>query len=394
MPCQTFTIFLQIACCSEDKLEDITEKAEVTYWPISLDWKTMGGTSAAAQEQPPIEESNDNSYWYRMSYKADCARFEHAFDYNSVAKVKGSVGHCSICPAAKLEKDKDLLEATGLADDDCDDKGRYHWKSFYAYGEKFSDGDAMFLLPHSSGANSSGAKAKKIFDLKKNVDEDRYPEVYRYKSCTIKGSNENCPKPFLLGVVSDITSADMEGKKKVKIHYRKLYRPEDTYLTDTDVFAKDLNLVYWSDDFISTDIANVRGKVTVRPECSLNQRLDEWTMDGTYRFYFKESYNRTKRCFEELTPEAELYGGQKGKGGGGKGKGGKTISFVINLILSFCVFILFRQGRFRQEDFRQERHQLRTQAGPPPRHSRRLCRRRRSLARPSSGRYRRVQVGH
>ena len=61
-------------------------------------------------------------------------------------------------------------------------------------------------------------------------------------------------------IIFQVNSGDVEGKKKVKIHFRKLYRPEDTCLTAAEAFAKDLNLVYWSDDFISTDIVNVRGK--------------------------------------------------------------------------------------------------------------------------------------
>ena len=305
----------RLTFCSEEKLSNISAQASVRYWPQREDWRDLGG-SKSVKPEPPIDEASAHSYWYRMSYNPDCARFEHSTDCSAAPKKE--LDKCSICPAFKSVKANSSFEAFGVLDDKCDEKGRFQWAGFRAMGERFVVGDAVFLTSHSSANASQATKGRP----NRTVDEDKYPEVYRYKSAVIKGSNERCPRPLQLGIIKEVYSLDLEGKKKVKIYLRKLYRPEDTSLTADEAFAKDLNLVYWSEDFISTDIVNARGKVTVRAESALQQRPEEWRDDGTHRFYYKEAYNRSKRCFEELSTEAELYGVRgKGKGSGKGGKG-------------------------------------------------------------------------
>ena len=311
----------RLVYCSEEKLSDVVGRASVKYWPQHEDWRNLGGNKEVKME-PPIDEANPNSYWYRMSYNPECARFEHSTDCSVASK---ELAKCSICPAFNAVKGNASVEAFGVLDDKCDEKGRFQWAGFRAMGERFAVGDAMFLTSHSSANASQTTKGRP----NKTVDEDKYPEVYRYKSAVIKGSNERCPRPLHLGIIKEVYSVDLEGRKKVKICFRKLYRPEDTCLKAHEAFAKDLNLVYWSEDFISTDIVNVRGKVTVRAESALQQRPEDWRGEGTHRFYYKEAYNRAKRCFEELPTEAELYGVHgkgKGKGKGGKGDSAKSSS--------------------------------------------------------------------
>ena len=304
--------------CSEERLSNLVGRASVSYWPQHEDWRNMGGREEDARE-PPVDEEDPNSYWYRMTYDPECARFEHAPDYSV-----SSIG-CSVCPEFKDAK----VEAFGLLDCRSDERGRFQWAGFRAMGERFMVGDAVFLASQSSTGDASHATRGRP---KREVDEDKYPEIYRYKSTVIKGSNERCPRPLQVGIIKEVYSIDPEKKgneraipqkRRFKICLRKLYRPEDTCLTADEAFAKDLNLVYWSEDFVATsDIARVRGKVTVRAESALQQRPEEWREEGTHRFYYKEAFNRSKRCFEELTNEAELYGVcGKGKGFGKGGKG-------------------------------------------------------------------------
>ena len=295
--------------CSEERLSNIVGRASVSYWPQHQDWRKLGGNKEDARE-PPVDEEDPDSYWYRMSYDPECARFEHAPFHTVKSKA------CSVCPEFEDAKAKASVEAFGLLDCKSDERGRFQWAGFKAMGARFVVGDAVFLASHSStGGDASQATKGRP---KRELDEDKYPEIYRYKSTVIKGSNERCPRPLQVGIIKEVYSIDPERKgngraiprkRKFKICLRKLYRPEDTCLTADEAFAQDLNLVYWSEDFVSTsDIASVRGKVTVRAGSALQQRPEEWREEGTHRFYYKEAYNRSKRCFEELTKEAELYG--------------------------------------------------------------------------------------
>jgi hypothetical protein len=53
-------------------------------------------------------------------------------------------------------------------------------------------------------------------------------------------------------------------------------------------FGQDLNLLFWSEDERNVDAENVRGKCYVRPEKSILGDIEQWTVDGQYRFYYKE----------------------------------------------------------------------------------------------------------
>ncbi len=91
------------------------------------------------------------------------------------------------------------------------------------------------------------------------MDEEKYPEFFR-KTERVKGSNEALSKPFGIGIVVQIMSQGREGRKNLKLRVRKMYRPENTCLTQEEAFAKDLNLVFWSDDVISIDWTQLRGR--------------------------------------------------------------------------------------------------------------------------------------
>ena len=71
---------------------------------------------------------------------------------------------------------------------------------FRAMGERFVVGDAMFLVSHSSASTTPATKGRP----NRAADEDKYPEVYRYKSAVIKGSNERCPRPLQLGIIKEV----------------------------------------------------------------------------------------------------------------------------------------------------------------------------------------------
>ena len=103
-------------------------QAAVKYWPQREDWRNLGGDKEV-EVNPPVDEANPNSYWYRMSYNPECARFEHSTDFCSVATKE--LSKCSVCPAFKTVKANASVEAFGVLNGDkCDERGRFQWSGF------------------------------------------------------------------------------------------------------------------------------------------------------------------------------------------------------------------------------------------------------------------------
>lgn len=253
-------------------------------------------------------------------------RFEHGTEVSKkdVSK-REELDSCTSCPVRMVNQKKAVIQAIDPVDAKCDSQGKYHWKGFQTLGESFRVNEAVYMQWHANqtGSNPQGRKKddEKVNELKSIVDQLKYPEYYR-KSSYIRGSNEKTAKPFSIGIITEITSADQEGKKKLKFKVRKMYRPEDTNMSQREVFAKDFNQLYWSEDIISKEIVQIQGKCFIRPECGLNESPQAWTKKGEHRFYYNMMYNKAAGTFEDLTCEAERYGRSKSKGG----KGGKVKS--------------------------------------------------------------------
>ena len=326
----------QVRTCTNMPLENVISRADVVLWETPANWGEIGGTKEASEAKPPIDEEDKTSFFCRSVYTNSCARFEQFIDWNQKEGEELKMDSCYMCPHTNAEKNKTLLEPMGITTEahngrekvdideekQTDAKGQFHFKHLTTRGTKLSIGDAVFLRPDSKEKEKEGAGAKRI---RKQMEEDKYPEYYRYKSAHVKGSNEKCPKPFQLGIIVDIYSKDKAGRMRPQFRYRKLYRPEDTGLKPEQVFAKDLNLVYWSADFGTADLNRIEGKAYVRAEPALNSTPSQWTKEGQHRFYFNEVYDKTKKDekdrFDKALPqEAEMYG-MRSKGKGGKGKG-------------------------------------------------------------------------
>eukprot|EP00095_Tigriopus_kingsejongensis_P000286 maker-scaffold253_size237113-snap-gene-1.26 protein:Tk00286 transcript:maker-scaffold253_size237113-snap-gene-1.26-mRNA-1 annotation:"dna cytosine-5-methyltransferase 1" len=304
----------QILYCEDVDLDDLQDKAHVQYWNFPDNLLAIGGTEEAII-QPPQSEFGDNAFFYRMRYEGDCARFEAAIPWPK-SREDQPLNECSTCPHKEKIEDQANIRAEQLIDEHCDDKGRFQFKTLRVFGTTVSIDDGIFIKPHSvPSAGKPTSRDKGDSMDARFADATKYPEYYRVTG-HVKGSNVNTPKPFQIGIVQEILAHDQEGMKKVKVLVRKLFRPEDTCLSRKEVLATDLNLLYWSDVFVTVDGTNVQGQCFIRPECSLSEPREVWTREGRYRFYFAQAYNRHKREFQELEPEAEMYGSVKNKGKG------------------------------------------------------------------------------
>ena len=63
---------------------------------------------------------------------------------------------------------------------------------------------------------------------------------------------------------------------------------------------QDLNLVYWSDDFVVVDHAEIRGKCVLKNRLSIDESVESWTRQGEHRFYYESAYDEKRGEFKDL----------------------------------------------------------------------------------------------
>lgn len=336
----------QLARCYTSKISEIwTDKVpHVKVWPVDADiegWALQGNTEDSVQV--PTSGGDEDKFYVRMRYDPVYCRFEAPlFDVKS-----NEGGFCSVCDRnTRLNVDGKVIPFDRSEDLDLEEEGKIFWSGFiYEAGVKHKVGEAVFLTPE--GQPGGGGLPHYKVDVKDQVDEGEvdpevYPEVYR-KTSYVKGCNETTPKPFDVGIITEVFSCSIRNSRKddsdgqVKVVVRKLYRPYQVSkaLAEEKAFSKDWNLLYWSDEFRTVEAEAVRGKCVVRPEIGLiadNISVDQWTEEGTYRFYYNMAYSKSNRQITELPLAAETYGLKTSKGkskGKGKGKGKRNTNICV-----------------------------------------------------------------
>lgn len=90
-----------------------------------------------------------------------------------------------------------------------------------------------------------------------------------------------------------------------KLRVRKLYRPEDTSLSDDTASRFDYNCLFWSTEHAQVEQRHVEGRCFLLPKCLITSNLDEWRNCGPHRFYVADAYNETTSEFSPL-PQSVL----------------------------------------------------------------------------------------
>lgn len=67
-----------------------------------------------------------------------------------------------------------------------------------------------------------------------------------------------------------------------------LYRPENTHKGPKAGYHTDVNLLYWSDEEVSVNMADVLGRCRVEYGEDLVESVQEYSSGGLDRFYFLE----------------------------------------------------------------------------------------------------------
>uniref|UniRef100_A0AAY4B461 DNA (cytosine-5)-methyltransferase n=1 Tax=Denticeps clupeoides TaxID=299321 RepID=A0AAY4B461_9TELE len=301
--------------CEDMPLSYIHGKVNVLYKAPSENWFMEGGVD----DDMKVIEDDGKSFFYQLWHESEFARFETPPEVTPSEDSKYTF--CASCTRAAERAEQETPRAfEPLEEGDS--------KTYYALaclkGEQYRVGDGVYLLPDKFSFGVKAASPVKRSHRKDFVDEELYPEYYRKSSDYIKGSNLDAPEPFRVGRIKEIYCSHKRSNNKtstseVKLRLYKFYRPENTHKGLKAGYHTDINQLYWSDEEVAVDMADLQGRCRVEYGEDLVESVQEYSSGGPDRFYFLEAYNYRTKSFEDPPNHARGVV-NKGKGKG-KGKG-------------------------------------------------------------------------
>uniref|UniRef100_A0A672RPM9 DNA (cytosine-5)-methyltransferase n=1 Tax=Sinocyclocheilus grahami TaxID=75366 RepID=A0A672RPM9_SINGR len=299
--------------CEDMQLSFVHGKVNVLYKAPTENWFMEGGMD----DDIKVIEGDGESFFYQLLYDGECARFE------SPPKVTPSEDRkYKFCASCVRNREREAQELPNvyepLEDEESDSKVFYGLATLK--GEQHRVGDSVYLPPEAFNFAEKLASPVKRSHRKDDVDEDLYPEYYRKSSDYIKGSNLDAPKPFRIGRIKEIfcnkRSDGKPDRMDPKLRLYKFYRPENTHKGPKGAYHSDINQLYWSDEEVTVNMAEVLGRCQV-----------EYAEDL--------AYNAKTKSFED-PPNHARSAVHKGKGKG-KGKGN---SLIYNFEVSWKLYCL------------------------------------------------------
>uniref|UniRef100_A0A672RMW2 DNA (cytosine-5)-methyltransferase n=1 Tax=Sinocyclocheilus grahami TaxID=75366 RepID=A0A672RMW2_SINGR len=301
--------------CEDMQLSFVHGKVNVLYKAPTENWFMEGGMD----DDIKVIEGDGESFFYQLLYDGECARFE------SPPKVTPSEDRkYKFCASCVRNREREAQELPNvyepLEDEESDSKVFYGLATLK--GEQHRVGDSVYLPPEAFNFAEKLASPVKRSHRKDDVDEDLYPEYYRKSSDYIKGSNLDAPKPFRIGRIKEIfcnkRSDGKPDRMDPKLRLYKFYRPENTHKGPKGAYHSDINQLYWSDEEVTVNMAEVLGRCQVEYAEDLVET----------RFFFEDPPNHARSAVH------------KGKGKG-KGKGNSLIyNFEVSWKLVQNEFLL------------------------------------------------------
>uniref|UniRef100_A0A672RP14 DNA (cytosine-5)-methyltransferase n=1 Tax=Sinocyclocheilus grahami TaxID=75366 RepID=A0A672RP14_SINGR len=246
--------------CEDMQLSFVHGKVNVLYKAPTENWFMEGGMD----DDIKVIEGDGESFFYQLLYDGECARFE------SPPKVTPSEDRkYKFCASCVRNREREAQELPNvyepLEDEESDSKVFYGLATLK--GEQHRVGDSVYLPPEAFNFAEKLASPVKRSHRKDDVDEDLYPEYYRKSSDYIKGSNLDAPKPFRIGRIKEIfcnkRSDGKPDRMDPKLRLYKFYRPENTHKGPKGAYHSDINQLYWSDEEVTVNMAEVLGRCQV-----------------------------------------------------------------------------------------------------------------------------------
>ncbi|KAJ8680875.1 hypothetical protein QAD02_016662 [Eretmocerus hayati] len=310
--------------CQDVPISYIKTKTTVEFKNIPENWNELGNVNADTS-MDESKEDNDR-FFYQKRYDPNTARFEDPLP-DIECKLDMKYRFCSACTRCTALQQYNRPQVFDKLEEKSNKEVLYGMVKYR--DEEFRVGSAVLLLPKTFKfkyplPHQNGSRIPT-----KDVDEDRYPEYYRKLSDRIKGSNIDTPEPFDIGYITSIyatTNVKLLASTSLHIRVKKLYRPENTFKSDSLKQRSDTNMLYWSEEECVVPFSYVTGKCYLAYSENLDKGVEEWSSEGPNRFYFSQMYNNKGEEFDEPPSKACRVGMGSKKGDKLKSKSKKVES--------------------------------------------------------------------
>lgn len=280
-----------------------------------------------------MDESREDitSFYYQKRYDPNTARFE---DPGPEIEPKTGVKYrfCAACSNSSNVTTTSRPQVFEKLEEKSSKEVLYGMVKFR--DEEFRTGSAVYLQAKTFKFKNPPPYQNAIRIPKQEVDEDRFPEYYRKFNDRIKGSNFDTPEPFDIGYVTNIfatTNVKLLAASNLYIKVKKLYRPENTFKTESLKQRSDVNLLFWSEEGelsakrkfslitfplllflklflfnfleVTVPFSSVAGKCYLAYSENI-ENIEAWSTAGPNRFYFAQMYINKDEEFDDPPPKA------------------------------------------------------------------------------------------
>ena len=197
-----------------------------------------------------MDESKEDitSFYYQKRYDPNTARFE---DPLSDLECRDEIKYrfCSACTRCTCLQQTNRPQVFDKLEEKSNKEVLYGMVKYK--DEEFRVGSGVYLQPKTYKYKFPPPYQNTSRSAKREVDEDRYPEYYRKFNDRVKGSNFDTPEPFDIGYITSIfatTNVKLLASTSLHIKVKKLYRPENTYKSESLKQRSDINMLYWSEE--------------------------------------------------------------------------------------------------------------------------------------------------
>ncbi|OXU20811.1 hypothetical protein TSAR_006495 [Trichomalopsis sarcophagae] len=287
--------------CQDVPVSYVKSKTTVLHRDTPDNWNELGNTSVNSS----MDESKEDitSFYYQKRYDPNNARFEDPLpDLECRPEIK--YRFCSACTRCTCLQQQNRPQVFDKLEEKSSKEVLYGMVKFK--DEEFRVGSAVFLQPGTFKFKYP-LPYQKANRTKREVDEDRFPEYYRKFNDRVKGSNFDTPEPFEIGYITSIyatTNVKLLASTSLHIKVKKLYRPENTFKSESLKGRSDLNMLYWSEEEVTLPFTCVVGKCYLTYSENLDISVEEWTVAGPNRFYFTQMYSHKEEEFDEPPSKA------------------------------------------------------------------------------------------
>lgn len=197
-----------------------------------------------------MDESKEDitSFYYQKRYDPNTARFEDPMP-DMECKKDHKYRFCPACSRCTWLQQRNRPQVFEKIEEKSNKEVLYGMVRYK--DEEFRIGSAVYLQPKTFKFKYPLPYQNTAKSTKREVDEDRYPEYYRKFHDRVKGSNFDTPEPFDIGYINSIfatTNVKLLASSSLYVTVTKLYRPENTYKSESLKQRSDINMLYWSEE--------------------------------------------------------------------------------------------------------------------------------------------------